>query len=243
MALYHAGFDGFCQFIGMKNYSTAGFDKLSQPLWGQLDNRTNILYNEIMKTISPLFPELQKGRILAVMAPHAAQQGMLAAAAQLALAGSVCVLDGGNRFDAYFVARDLRRNTGRMEEMMAHISLARAFTCYQMEALLSAAALRAASGLQDRGAAADDPYPSTLVLDFLATFCDENVPLNERRRLLQQCIRCFRMISGRAALAISICPPSASHPDQMELVESLISSADAVWQLETPLPEQPLRLF
>lgn len=190
-----------------------------------------------MKTISPLLPELKQGRILAVMAPHAAQQGMLAAAAQLALSGPVCVLDGGNCFDAYFVARSVRRYTERMEEMISRISLARAFTCYQMEALLASAAARA------RETPTETPCSATLVLDFLATFFDENVPLAGRRRLLQQCIRYFRAISERAVLAISIRPPSAALPDQVELVENLLTAADTVWQLETPPPVQVQRLF
>lgn len=198
-----------------------------------------------MQTTSPFLPELQKGRFLVVMAPHAAQQGMLAAAAQMALSGPVAMLDGGNRFDAYFVARRLRRSTPRMEAALGRIRVARAFTCYQMESLLLESAFSAtADPLPSSGSGqAENPYPPTLVLDFLATFCDENVPLPERRRLLERCLLCFGAIRRRAGLAVSICPPSPAHPSLAELAEKLLSSADTVWQLEAPLPVEPLRLF
>jgi hypothetical protein len=71
-----------------------------------------------------------------VMAPHAANPLMLELAARLAVEQPLRVLDGGNRFNVYPVAKAVRRRTARLEEAMGQIILSRAFTCYQLQALL-----------------------------------------------------------------------------------------------------------
>ena len=45
---------------------------------------------------------------------------------------NVWVLDGGNSFDAYFVARLARSWSIAPETILSHIRLSRAFICYQM---------------------------------------------------------------------------------------------------------------
>jgi len=59
--------------------------------------------------------------LIVLYARHAACQESATLAAELALLGSVTVLDGGNRFVPYRVAQLLRR----------------AFTCYEMNSLLA----------------------------------------------------------------------------------------------------------
>ena len=56
--------------------------------------------------------------------------------AQLALRGEVTVLDGGNRFQAYPVAHLIRRQTPDVRAAAERLFIRRAFTCYQMLALL-----------------------------------------------------------------------------------------------------------
>jgi hypothetical protein len=110
-------------------------------------------------------------RLTLVIAPHAGMPLMVETAARLALNGSVRVLDGGNRFNVYPVAQAVRRITPRLEETLSHISLSRAFTCYQMLTLLEETTAQPVA---------------TLVLDLLSTFLDENVTLVESRRLLHR---------------------------------------------------------
>jgi hypothetical protein len=66
---------------------------------------------------------------------------MLDLAARLALRGELRVLDGGNSFNAYTVARNLGRLVGgggsALEEALQRIQVARAFTCYQVLTLLN----------------------------------------------------------------------------------------------------------
>lgn len=181
--------------------------------------------------------ELASGRILAALAPHAARGLMLETAARFAMHGPVRVLDGGNHFNAYLVARSIRRFTAGIDPVLDRISLARAFTCYQMEALLSAAALLV------QNPATGEQQPATLVFDLLATFYDENVNLEERRRLLALCRRCLKAISARAPLLISLRPAMFDRPDQQELLDEMLGFADDIWEAQIPAAPAIPRLF
>ena len=180
-------------------------------------------------------PDLPHGQILAILAPHAGRTVMLETAARFALRGPVRVLDGGNHFNAYLVARSIRRFTADIDSALTRISLARAFTCYQMEALLAAATLL----VQQQPASA----PAALVLDLLATFYDENVALIERQRLLKLCQRCFRVIAAHSPLLISLRPAQVDRPDQQGLLDEMLDFVDDVWQAETPAVPTIPQLF
>jgi hypothetical protein len=180
-----------------------------------------------MNTLSPVpsrpipLNTLTKDSLLLVIAPHAGMPLINEAAARLALNGNVRVLDGGNRFNVYPVARSVRRLTPRLEETLARISLARAFTCYQMLTLLE-----------------DTPALSTptLVLDLLSTFLDESVRLEESRRLLQQSIRHLQRLSHSAPVVVSAKPLLALSADRLPLLELLQQAATNVIKLESPRP-------
>jgi hypothetical protein len=101
--------------------------------------------------------------------------------ARLALNGGLRVLDGGNRFNAYQTSRELRRQTENLTQVLERIQIARAFTCYQMTALLF-----------ETGSM----KTPTLVLDLLVTFDDESVRLEERQRLLRSAVRQLKHLRG-----------------------------------------------
>jgi hypothetical protein len=176
------------------------------------------------------FIEPAAGRLLIVAAPHAAQSALLEMTAELACRGPLLVLDGGNQFNAYHVARAVRRRTPTLEATLQRIILARAFTCYQLAALIADAVLAA------------EPAP-LLVLDFLATFNDENVPLIERRWLLEKSLAHLRRISQRSTAALSVRLPDPGEPERAELFEMVRAAADQVWQMEAALPTAQPRLF
>jgi len=147
---------------------------------------------------------------------------MNALAARLALVGPVRVLDGGNGLDVHAIACFARQQRACPEDVLRRITLGRAFTCCQMSRLLS------------------QPRPVSvpvLVMDLLATFYDENLPLSERLRLLLAGLEALR--PATALLCAS--PPAPGQPP--ELLETLISSVDAIcrWE-EMPAPAAP-RLF
>jgi len=154
---------------------------------------------------------------------------MLALAARVALHSPLRVLDGGNRFNAYVVARELRRLRHRNPaEALARIRVARAFTCHQMLALLLDTP--------------PEPTP-TLVIDILDTFYDESAPLDERLQLARQVAERLQLLSQHAAVIVSVRPPPPPHVDPTGLLDVLQDAADTAWLLELPTPAAQPRLF
>jgi len=160
-------------------------------------------------------------QVMLIVAPHAANPLMLELAARLALEKPLRVLDGGNRFNVYSVAKAVRRRTARLEEALGRITLSRAFTCYQVLALL------------EESPNTSDP---TLLLDMLATFLDESVPLPESCRLLGKCLPHLRRLSGTSPLVVSAKPMTPISLERQVLLDMLQATADQCWVLE-PVPE------
>lgn len=164
-------------------------------------------------------------RLMVLTAPHAAAKLMLELSARLSLAGGVRVLDGGNRFNVYPVARAARRYTHDLSGALERIHLARAFTCYQMLAML---AETPADGLP------------VLVIDLLSTFYDDNVRLAESERLLGQCIPHLQRLSQSAPVVVSAKPPAPLCAEKIALSRTLQAASSASWQLESlPKPTMP----
>ncbi len=169
--------------------------------------------------------------LLVLVAPYAGRENMLVIAARLALRGPLRVLDGGNRFNAYVVARMLRYlGADRLPQSLAQIQVARAFTCYQMVKLLE-----------------QTPPPSLplLVIDLLDTFYDESASLDERRRLGQYCATRLRSLGQQAPVVVSLRPPRPPLTDPTGLLEIIQGAADQVWfhAMEGASDGHPLRLF
>jgi hypothetical protein len=181
-------------------------------------------------------PDPTPGRLWAVIILRGASEILLNLIARLALqhssardaAAAVRVLDGGNCFNAYTVAGLLGAQAVQVETILKKIYVARAFTCYQMLALLA-----------DTTA---DTAP-VVALDLLATFLDENVPPEERRSLFGHCIAELRRLSARAPVVVSAHLPRQPHADPLDLLEVLGTSADQVWRFEPLQPQPPPRLF
>ena len=146
--------------------------------------------------------------------------------AHLALTGRVRLVDAGNCFDGYGLARQLRQQTSYWQQALERVSVARAFTCYQVETLLSELVA--------------DVSP-VLVLNLLDTFYDENVKLAERLRLLEVSLGELRRLCRMASVAVSSGFPTPDQP--AELLEVLAGAARQVWSYEEPQPTEPLRLF
>src|SRR4030067_3353599 len=115
--------------------------------------------------------QLSPRQLHLVLAPHRAQRQMMTVlTARLAVTGQVRLVDAGNCFDGYGLARQLRQQTSYWQAALERVSVARAFTCYQVETLLTASV---------------SAFSPVLVLNLLDTFYDENVRLPERLRLLE----------------------------------------------------------
>ena len=198
----------------------------------------------------------QRPLLLVILGPYAAAQAMLTLAAHLALRGPLQVLDGGNRFNAYIVARQLRRlslpslrqgtvdpasKAPDLRQCLDRIQVARAFTCYQMAALIDQTTLTGSP---------------TLVIDLLDTFYDESAPLAERRRLAEHCMQQLRqstlsvprgqalvkpgqaLVTPGQAVVVSLRPPPPGQPDPTGLQDLVQAAADHVLIQDGPAPKQ-----
>jgi hypothetical protein len=162
-----------------------------------------------------------------VLAPHRVQRQMMTLlAARLAATGRVRLVDAGNCFDGYGLARQIRQHTSQWQEALERVSVARAFTCYQVETLL-------AESVSD--------FSPVLVLNLLDTFYDENVKLQERLRLLEVSLGELRRLHRTASVAVSTSIPRPDQP--AELLEKLTRAAGQMWSFEEPQPLEPMRLF
>ena len=187
-----------------------------------------------MNTLPELVPG--PGPYGLVRAPHSAMRLLLSMAARLALAGAVRVLDCGNCFNVYTVTQALHQRTMDTTTALKRISVARAFTCYQVTTLLESTP--------------QDSTP-TLVLDLLATFHDESVSFGERRRLLDRNVVALRRLSQQGSVLVSIHPEGSHDPKSSlpggqtddEFTEILEEAADQVWRIEPQAPAPILRLF
>lgn len=164
-----------------------------------------------------------KPQVYLLVAPRRALREMIGAtAARVARDGPVRVLDGGNLFDAHAAARLVGEQAGALER----IQVARAFTCYQMEALLA------------RQAAAPDPV---LVLDLLATYADENAPLAHRNYLMEQVIGHVRRLARAAPVLVGVAPDSG--PPLDVYLGWLANEAQQILRYEPPEKKGQMRLF
>jgi hypothetical protein len=127
----------------------------------------------------------------------------LALTARIGVRGPVWVVDGGNRFDALWVADYLARLGLAPEPVLARIRVSRAFTCHQMaERVLSLPAEGAAEPL--------------VMLEWLDTFYDENVPLAEARRLLNGMWPALRRRSRACPVVLVVRPPRSERVAERE---------------------------
>jgi len=165
------------------------------------------------------------GSFILLVGPRSLNASMLTAIARLGEHGSLRILDGGNRFNAYSVARQAQ---GR-PEILDRITVSRAFTCYQVLSLLESTP------------ATQSPF---VVLDLLNTFYDESVQAGERKRLLEGCIAHLKRLEQAAGGAVSVHPPAVPSQAAIELLGMLqAATLDAYFvQPAAPAP-QPLRLF
>ena len=137
----------------------------------------------------------------------------------------VRVLDGGNRFNAYTLARLAR---GR-PQVLERITVSRAFTCYQVLSLLESTP------------ATPSPF---VVLDLLNTFYDESVQAGERKRLLRACLTQLKRLEAAAGGAVSVHPPAVPSQAALELLGLLqAASLETYFVQPAPAPPEPLRLF
>jgi hypothetical protein len=115
--------------------------------------------------------------------PGAARAALRALARPLLAGEAAAVLDGGHLFDPYAVSREERALGGSGTAALSRVRISRAFTCHQMEALLSR---RLAPALERNGARL------AVVFGLADLFADPDVPYAEACRLFRRCVLALR---------------------------------------------------
>ncbi len=188
-------------------------------------------YTECMSEITAVqLPAPQRGKILVVAAPRGVRSTMMTMLATLALQSrQVMVVDGGNVFDGYTLARELRQQTIQVHDALKRVMLSRVFTCYQMGVTLSQLPL--------------DGTP-VVVLDLLGTFFDENLSFKKRQRLLYQSLGDLRRIGAMAPVAIWVKTRSISGDEDQHFLRPVLGIASDIWELhKMTIPDYQLPLF
>ncbi|MGA2820317.1 MAG: hypothetical protein ABSF61_06650 [Anaerolineales bacterium] len=144
----------------------------------------------------------------------------LSAIAQLAVRrGPVWVVDGGNCFDALWIARHIAVSGLAPGPALGRIHISRAFTCHQLvERLLSLS-----------------PYMSPLVvLGLLDTFYDENIRLEEVRRLLNRTWPTLHSCSRASLVVVTLqLPEAAAQEGRAQFYHTFVRLADRAVSLTT----------
>lgn len=169
-------------------------------------------------------PDLYAPSLQLLIAPRAFRRQMATHfLAHLASSGGTRVLDGGNCFDPLALSRALRLQGPSPCANLKQVHVARAFTPYQLVALLDDAP--------------ESALP-TLVLDILTTFRDENLPHRERLRLLDRANHHLRSLARHAPVLVSARPQT-----DPSFLERLAESADRVLKFEQEHPRPQLTLW
>lgn len=153
----------------------------------------------------------------------------LSAAAHALLQGiPMTLVDGTNRFDVYYLAefarRFARQQRGRgvtPEEVLNRIFVSRAFTCYQMEALLTE---RLPAFVRKKRS------PVVIIFGLLDTFYDEQAPLFEVKGSLQRIIGALhRLRQGGVSVLLASLDVRPAAKGRSGLFPWLASTMDRVY--------------
>ena len=170
-----------------------------------------------------ILPALTQGRLCAALIhPVIGHTWLMQPLATLAQRSPLKVIDGGNHFNAYRLAKAIRAQGFDPTPILKQVYISRSFTCHQLAACLALVS--------------SQPFP-LIVLDFLATFQDENVPLYERKRLFTNCLTRLKQIALSNPILITV------KTSQTEFVESLLANSDQVFQTEYQPAPVALPLF
>jgi hypothetical protein len=106
----------------------------------------------------------------------------------------VVAVDGGNRFDPYEIGKAERALGGSGRVALSRLLVSRAFTCHQMEVLLSQ---RLGPALDRSGARI------AVVFGLPETFTDADVPFAEACRIFRSCLSSLRRLAaGRTRVVL-----------------------------------------
>jgi hypothetical protein len=140
--------------------------------------------------------DIDRASSLCLSPPHGKMAGIFgdgatglvlrALAVPLLRGENVVTVDGGNRFDPYEIGKAAKALGGDGKEALSRIRVSRAFTCHQMEALLSQRLPEALARFDAKLA---------LIVGLPETFFDADVPYAEACRVFRNCLSALRRVA------------------------------------------------
>jgi hypothetical protein len=141
----------------------------------------------------------------------------------------IALIDGTNRFDLYAItafARQLGNRRATPEELLERMFISRAFTCYQMEAVIT-----------DRLPAfvARERIPVVIIFGLLDTFYDEQAPFFEVKAGLRRIMASLqRLKRDNIAVLLTLQDTTPASAERRSLFPSVAAGADRVFTLMRP---------
>jgi hypothetical protein len=122
----------------------------------------------------------------------------LYAAGERALAGEPIVyVDGAHTFDPFFIGRMARAHRRQPRTLLSMIHVARAFSCHQLERLVSDCLMSALDRYQSRIA---------VLSGLFDTFYEQAVPEHEAMRLFGRVMDASRKLAQHGSTLLFLCP-------------------------------------
>jgi hypothetical protein len=149
----------------------------------------------------------------------------LYAAAEQALSGDpVVYLDGAHTFDPFFIARMAQAHRRQPRSLLSLIHVARAFSCLQLERLISDCLRSALDRYQARIA---------VVSGLFDTLYDQALPEHEGMRLFSRMMEATQKLAQQGYIVLALCPqaPMLTRASR-RCLDQLRGQADRVIRVE-----------
>jgi hypothetical protein len=142
--------------------------------------------------------------------------------------GPVWVLDAGNCFNPLRLVRAIRWQTLQIQRVLEQIQVARAFTCFQVVALL-----QQTCNLQG----------PVFILRPLTAFRDEMIPVHERLRLLKEADAHIDRLQSTSAVTVMIKGGCFQGDPLLDWLSALQARADDILFPNPVMPPRPLTFW
>jgi len=149
------------------------------------------------------------------------------------LDSSVVFIDGGNLFDPHLISETARLLGLNPEKTLRNIWISRAFTCYQMVALIT-------ERLQPF---LDQKDPSLVVIsDIASLFCDSDIGISEAKRTFNRLILSLWTLVKERNIVLMVYSLSSRSQRKRRLEQYLLERADIVVGIEDGNPHVKITL-
>jgi hypothetical protein len=173
--------------------------------------------NDVIKTT---IESKEKRGLTLLLTRDEARQSKTELIARLILSGPLFVLSGDEWLPAFELPRLIRERTTEVKRIMARLYSARASTCHRLFDSLA--------GIPSKG----EPI---LVLEFLHTFYDADVPLNVRLLRLRECCRELKRLAFYRPVIVMTQEMAAE--DYEKFTPALYSISDSIFRLEPEIEQ------